>query len=124
MVFLALMKKEILVLGVMHSAQSDVLLKNHMKDLKKEKFSKDFIEDDRKKILSLRNRMFSEIDLFKPGLVIEECGPWEKEPGDKLIETLNGKKTILQEKYKNIHIFADAKLENGKNHHIKKERKR
>lgn len=102
--------KTLMLLGVVHSAQANDLLKLHIKVLKERGFSKKFIDEDTKRILALRELMLSRVKSFKPEVIAEECGPWLIRPGDRLNKIIGGKKTVLQRLYKDGHAFVDAKI--------------
>ena len=104
-------KKKILLLGIVHSAQSAELLKLHIKLLKERKFSKDFIKKDTKRILDLRKMMLNHLKKFNPEIIAEESGPWITQPGDRLKKIIGDKKTVIERLYGNKHFFVDAQMD-------------
>lgn len=103
-------RKKLLVIGTMHAAQDVNHLKQRIKNLKLKKFSSDFVKNEEISLLKMREKMLNLIAKFKPEIIIEESGPYKKVPGDTWKAITKSKFTILEKKYKDKHIFADAKL--------------
>ena len=107
-----LKKNKILIIGVMHAAQDFGHFKRRIAGLRKN-FSADFVKNESDNLLKMRMEMLSLVERFGPDFILEECGPYNKVPGDTWKAMTGSQATILEKKYPDRHIFIDARLESS-----------
>lgn len=102
--------KEIMLVGVRHAVQWNGGINGRATKLKEFGYSDDFVEKDRESMKKMRDDMREACNIYNPDLVAEEGGPYRKMPGDVWKEKINFRKILLEDQYKDRHIFVDAKL--------------
>jgi len=104
-----LKKQKIYIIGIVHSAQNNVLLQNQLNLLRKRNFDDAFLDREKVNALGVRKHLIHEIETYKPDAIFEESGAWEKEPGDVLKYIIKNEKTIPETFSSIPHFFVDAK---------------
>lgn len=102
--------KEIMLIGVRHAVQWNGGINGRATKLKESRYSDNFVEKDRESMKRMRDDMREICNTYNPDLVAEEGGPYRETQGDAWKENINPRKILLEEQYKDKHMFVDARL--------------